>query len=98
MSAYVVVEIEVTDPQGYEQVKKLTPPIVAAYGGRYLARGGRTEVAHGDWQPKRLVILEFDSFEQAQAWVNSPEYSQVRVLRDQTARVNMVITEGGAII
>lgn len=57
MTAYVIVEITVTDPVQYEEVKRLTPPVVAQYGGKYLARGGQTEVLHGDWQPARLVLL-----------------------------------------
>ena len=94
MSAYVIVEIQVTDPAGYEEYKKLAPPIVAAYGGKYLARGGKTETLEGDWSPKRLVILEFESAERAKAWLNSPEYRVARQLRHQTTKTNMVVVEG----
>jgi uncharacterized protein (DUF1330 family) len=94
MPAYVVVEIRITDPELYEQVKQQTPPVVAAYGGKYLARGGHTEALHGDWSPERLVVIEFESIEQARRWYDSPEYRQIRVLRDQSAQVNMVLTEG----
>ena len=94
MSAYVIVDIQVTDPVGYEEYKKLAPPIVAAYGGRYLARGGKTETLEGDWLPKRLVILEFESAERAKAWLNSPEYRAPRQLRRQTTKTNMVVVEG----
>lgn len=96
MPAYVIVNIEVTDPQAYEEVKRLTPPTVHAYGGRYLARGGKTEVFAGDWNPKRLVILQFDSLEHVRAWQESPEYAAVRVKRDRSARVEMVALESGA--
>jgi len=94
MSAYVIVDIQVTDPVGYEEYKKLAPPIVAAYGGKYLARGGKTETLEGDWLPKRLVILKFESAERAKAWLNSPEYRAPRQLRHRTTKTNMVVVEG----
>lgn len=94
MTAYVIVDIEITDPEGYQEYVKLAPATVAQYGGRYLARGGRTEVLEGDWQPRRLVILEFASVEQAKAWLNSPEYAPARALRHRYARSNMVVIEG----
>jgi uncharacterized protein (DUF1330 family) len=96
MPAYVIVDIEVTDPARYEDYKKLAPGAVAAYGGQYLARGGQTEVLEGTWQPKRLVILEFASVAQAKAWVDSAEYRPARELRQQSARSNMVVVEGMA--
>ena len=94
MSAYVIVDIKVTDPVGYEEYKKLAPPVVAAYGGKYLARGGKTETLEGDWSPNRLVILEFESAERAKEWLNSPEYRAARQLRHQTTQTNMVVVEG----
>ncbi len=94
MTAYVVVDIEVTDPAVYEEYKKLAPAGVAAYGGKYLARGGRTEVLEGNWSPKRLVILQFESVERAQAWLNSPEYGPAKALRHQSTNSNMVVIEG----
>lgn len=94
MTAYVVVDIDITDPELYEEVKLRTPLIVAQYGGRYLARGGHPELLHGIWKPERLVLLAFDSLEQAKAWESSPEYSAVKLLRDRCARVNMVLLTG----
>jgi uncharacterized protein (DUF1330 family) len=94
MPAYVVVDIQVTDPSGYEDYKKLAPPSISAYGGTYLARGGRTELLEGGWLPSRLVIVQFESLERARAWVDSPEYSQARQLRHKTAVTNMVVIEG----
>jgi uncharacterized protein (DUF1330 family) len=67
---------------------------VAAYGGKYLARGGRTEVLEGNWVPKRLVILEFESVEKAVTWLESPEYQPARQVRHRTATTNMVVIEG----
>ena len=94
MPAYVVIEIEVHDPQTYEAYKQLAPPAIAAYGGRYLARGGRTETLEGDWSPKRLVILEFDSVDRAQAWWASPEYAEAKALRQSCSNARMVVVEG----
>jgi len=94
MTAYVIVDIEVTDPAGYEEYKKLAPPIVAQYGGKYIARGGRTETLEGDWSPKRLVILQFESVEQAKKWVNSEEYREPRKMRMSTTSSKMIVIEG----
>lgn len=94
MPAYVIVDIGVNDPERYEDYKKLAPAAIAAYGGKYLARGGPTEVLEGDWSPNRLVILEFDSLATARQWLNSPEYREARALRHETAATNMVVVEG----
>ncbi|NIR29921.1 MAG: DUF1330 domain-containing protein [Gammaproteobacteria bacterium] len=94
MVAYVVVDIAVNDSTRYEEYKKLAPPAIAAYGGRYLARGGRVEALEGDWSPHRVVILEFESVERAKEWLHSPEYRDARALRHETASSNMVVVEG----
>jgi uncharacterized protein (DUF1330 family) len=79
MSAYVIVDIEVTDLEGYKEYVKAAPATLNPYGGRYIARGGANETLEGDWRAKRLVILEFPSTEKAKAWWHSPEYApQVR--------------------
>ena len=94
MTAYVIVDIDVHDPIGYEEYKKLAPAAVELYGGKYIARGGKTETLEGDWSPTRLVILQFENSEQAKQWLNSPEYSEARKMRHQTANSNMVVIEG----
>ena len=94
MTAYVIVDINVTDPVRYEDYKKMAAPTVELYGGKYIARGGKTEVLEGDWTPSRLVILQFDNMEQAKNWLNSTEYSDARGLRHETAISNMVVVEG----
>ena len=94
MRAYVIVDIQVTNPDGYEKYKQLAPAAVAAYGGKYLARGGRCESLEGGWQPQRLVILEFESLEKAKAWLNSPEYAPARQLRHKYANSRMIVVEG----
>jgi uncharacterized protein (DUF1330 family) len=94
MTAYVIVDIEVTDPEGYKEYVKLAPEAVKLYGGKYIARGGPNETLEGDWQAKRLVILEFPSMEQAKLWLNSPEYAPARAMRHKYAQSNMVVVEG----
>ena len=94
--AYIINDMEVTDPQLFEEYRKLSPPTVAQYGGRFLARGGRTEILEGDWSPRRLVILEFPSAERAQAWIDSPEYAPARRLRQLSAVSNLILVEGVA--
>lgn len=94
MPAYVVVEVEVLDAGRYESYKRMVPPSLEAYGGRFLVRGGATETLEGDWSPKRLVILEFPSVERAQAWWASGEYAEAKALRQATARTRMIVAEG----
>ena len=94
MTAYVIVDIDVHDPVGYEEYKKLAPAAVELYGGKYIARGGKTETLEGDWSPSRLVILQFENSEQAKKWLNSDEYSEARKMRHQTANSKMVVIEG----
>jgi len=94
MKAYVIVDIEVTDPPAYENYRKLAPATIAAYGGTYLARGGATTLLEGGWQPKRLVILEFPSAERASEWWHSPEYAEPKRLRQLSTHTNMVLIEG----
>ncbi len=96
MPAYVVVQIAIDDPVDYERYKELAPPSIAAYGGRYLVRGGRHEVLEGAWHPARLVVLEFPSMERARAWWSSPEYAAAKGLRQRCAQTEMVLIEGSA--
>lgn len=94
MSAYMIFDIDVTDPEGYQEYVKLAPESVKLYGGKYIARGGQNETLEGDWQAKRLVMLEFPSMEQAKTWLNSQEYAPARALRHKYAKTNMVAVEG----
>ena len=94
MTAYVIVDIEVSDPEGYKEYVKLAPEAVKLYGGKYIARGGQNETLEGEWQAKRLVILEFPSVEQAKNWLNSSEYAPARALRHKYAKTNMGVVEG----
>jgi uncharacterized protein (DUF1330 family) len=86
MAAYVIGEIEVTEPATYEDYRKQVGAVLAKYGGRFLARGGKTESLEGGWSPKRLVILEFSSLEQALKWYRSPDYVPLIRLRQSASR------------
>lgn len=94
MAAYVILDIDVKDPAGYEEYKKRGAPTILAYGGRPLARGGRTEVLEGNWQPKRVVIIEFNTLEEVKRWWNSPEYNEAKKLRHKSADTNVIFLEG----
>lgn len=94
MAAYFIFDIDVTDPEGNAEYRKLAGPTVEAYGGRYIVRGGATETLEGDWQPNRVVVLEFKSLEQAKAWYHSPEYAGPKALRQKTANSKGILVEG----
>ena len=94
MSAYVIAEVDVADPAAYEDYRKQVPATVAKYGGRFVVRGGKVEPLEGGWTPKRIVLLEFPSFEQAQKWYRSPEYAPLIALRQRASRGRLVLVEG----
>src|SRR2546423_7494367 len=94
MPAYIIVEIDILDPVGYEEYKKLAGPTVEKYGGKYAVRGGKTEVLEGDWKPKRIVVLQFESAERAKEWVNCEEYPETPKKRHRTPRTNKIPVEG----
>ena len=94
MPAYIIVEINITDPAGYEEYRRLGPPTVAAYGGKFVVRGGTIEVLEGDWSPKRLVVLEFESADRAKQWWSSQEYRIPKQIRQKTSLTNMIVVEG----
>ncbi len=94
MPAYVIVEIDIVDPVGYEEYKKLAGATVEKHGGRYIVRGGPVETLEGDWNPKRIVILEFESMQRAKEWLNCEEYHEPRKMRHRTAKTKMILVEG----
>ena len=94
MAAYFIAQLEITDPVIYEEYRKLVAPLVTKYGGKYVVRGGAIESIEGDWAPKRLVIIEFDSVERAKQWHDSEDYRPVMDLRHKSAISNAVIVEG----
>ena len=94
MPAYVFVEIEIYDQELYEEYKKMTPVTIEAYGGKFVVRGGRTEHLEGDWNPERIVVLEFPSVERAREWWESEAYTRARLIRQRAAETKMIILEG----
>ncbi|PYJ25510.1 MAG: DUF1330 domain-containing protein [Verrucomicrobia bacterium] len=94
MSAYVIVEIDIIDSVGYDEYKKLAGATVEKYGGKYIVRGGRAETLEGDWNPKRIVVLEFESMQRAKDWLNCDDYREPRKMRHRTAKTNMIVVEG----
>jgi uncharacterized protein (DUF1330 family) len=94
MPAYVIVETNVSDPEQYERYKAEAPASIAAHGGRYVVRGGELAVFEGDWNPVRIVVLEFPDLETAERWYASEEYGEARKLREGAAKLNMVAVEG----
>jgi uncharacterized protein (DUF1330 family) len=94
MAAYVIAQIEVTDPALFEEYRRRVPETIAAYGGRYLVRGGASETLEGGWRPGRMVVLEFPDRERAQAWWSSQEYSPTKLLRQRSARTQLIVVDG----
>lgn len=94
MPAYILIEIDVHDPVAYEDYKKLTPASLVPYEGKFIVRGGATETLEGDWQPKRIVVLEFPSVERAKAWWASEEYAPAKKMRQAASTTRMIVVEG----
>lgn len=94
MPVYVLADVEVLDPTLFEEYRQKVPATIAAHGGRYLARGGATEVLEGSWSPKRCVVLEFPDMDRFRAWWSSPEYVPLRELRQRATRSSLVVTQG----
>lgn len=94
LPAYVIVETDVHDAEQYQRYQQASPAAVEAAGGRFVVRGGELAVLEGDWQPKRLVLLEFEDLEAAKRFYGSPEYQDAKRLREGAANLNMVAVEG----
>jgi uncharacterized protein (DUF1330 family) len=94
MRAYVIAEVEVTDQAIYDEYRRQVPATLEKYGGRFAVRGGKTETLEGGWAPRRLVMVEFPSMEQALRWYRSPEYAPLIALRQRASRGKLVAVEG----
>ncbi len=94
MPAYVIVETDIHDPERYERYKEASPGAVAAGGGRFIVRGGEMAVLEGDWNPKRLVMLEFEDLKAAKRFYESEAYQNAKKLREGAADLNMVAVQG----
>jgi uncharacterized protein (DUF1330 family) len=94
VAGYIIVEVRVTDPEVYERYKAAVPATLAAYGGKFVVRGGRAENLEGDWEPGRIVVLQFESVEKAKAWWKSQEYATPKQLRQASSVTKMIVVEG----
>ncbi|HEY8283829.1 MAG TPA: DUF1330 domain-containing protein [Chloroflexota bacterium] len=94
MHAYLIANVSFADHERAREYGMQVGPTIEAYGGRYLVRGGRAEVAEGNWQPHHLVIAEFPSLEQARRWYESDEYGAIKPLRLAHADSQLLFVEG----
>jgi uncharacterized protein (DUF1330 family) len=94
MATYLIANIEVRDSTMYEEYRKRVPATIAAHGGRYLARGGSTELLEGEFDVKRFVIVEFPSIAALRTWYDSPEYRPLKEIRERSSRSMMMIVDG----
>jgi uncharacterized protein (DUF1330 family) len=94
MAAYLILDVHVKDPEEYAAYRERAPATVEKYGGRYLVRGGPHETVEGDWNPERVVILEFESVERAKEWYDSPEYREIAPMRHRAAPSDCVLVQG----
>lgn len=94
MAAYVIANVEITDPEAYERYRRDVPATIEKYGGRFMVRGGATEVLEGSFVPKRIVVLEFASVERAKAWYHSPEYRPLLAMRQSASRGDLFVVAG----
>lgn len=94
MSAYVIVDIEIHDPAVYDEYRKVVGPTLTQYGGKFVVRGGKIDVLEGNWNPKRIVILEFESAARAREWYDSEEYRAPKQIRMKASKGNLVLVEG----
>ncbi|MEP6926463.1 MAG: DUF1330 domain-containing protein [Ginsengibacter sp.] len=94
MSAYIIVDVKINNPDEYEGYKKLTPASIAAYQGTFIVRGGSSETLEGNWNPGRIVVLEFPDVEHAKQWWNSPEYAPAKLIRQNASFTRMILVDG----
>ncbi|HEX9428540.1 MAG TPA: DUF1330 domain-containing protein [Candidatus Polarisedimenticolia bacterium] len=94
MAGYIIVDVRITDPARYQEYVKAVPATIAAYGGRFLVRGGKSATLEGDWRPGRVVVLEFESAARAREWWDSKEYRALRELRQSASTAEMIVVEG----
>ena len=95
MAAYILVDVQVSDPERYQRYMALTPAAIAAAGGEFVVRGGRHQVLEGTWQPGRIVVLRFPDYDTARAFYDSAGYRTARAEREgATERFNMVLVDG----
>ncbi len=94
MPAYAILDLDVFDKEKLQDYKNVAPEIIKKFGGKIIVRGGSLDVVEGDWNPKRVVIIEFPSYEVANNWKNSEEYKKATILRKKGAHTKAIIING----
>lgn len=94
MPGYVIANVKVIDSGVFEEYRGMVPATIAAYGGKYLVRGGAADVAEGDWSPNRLVVIEFENVQKAKEWYHSPEYTEAKAVRLRSSTGDLLFVEG----
>jgi uncharacterized protein (DUF1330 family) len=94
MAGYIIVDVQITDPVAYERYKASVPATLIAFGGKFLVRGGRAETLEGEWEPNRIVVLEFESAAKAKEWWASQDYTAPKLLRQSASVTKMIVVEG----
>ncbi|MBK7426890.1 MAG: DUF1330 domain-containing protein [Saprospiraceae bacterium] len=94
MSAYIIVDVSILDKEEYKTYVSLTPAAIEAFGGKFIVRGGKTETLEGDWEPGRIVVLEFSDANQARSWWDSELYAPAKSIRQRAAKTQMILVEG----
>jgi uncharacterized protein (DUF1330 family) len=94
MPAYLIANVDVKDTEKIKDYLKATPAIIKQFGGKFIVRGGDFEICEGNWNPKRLVVVEFESMQRAKQFYNSPQYKAVIDLRQSSAYTEWVFVDG----
>ena len=94
MSAYVIADVQITDPVPYEEYRSQVLPTLTKHGGRFIVRGGAAEPLDGDWKPGRLVVIEFPSMDALKGWYNSPEYARLKKIRWSASNGSLIAVQG----
>ena len=94
MAGYIIVDVLIKDPVAYERYKASVPATLAAFGGKFIVRGGPAETLEGDWEPNRIVVLEFESVSKAKEWWASEDYAAPKLLRQSSSVTRMIVVEG----
>jgi uncharacterized protein (DUF1330 family) len=94
MPAYVIAQTGAAESTSVSEYRDRVPAIIQKYGGAYVVRGGASQTLEGDWDPERVIVLRFDDVDAARRWYDSPEYTELRALRNETSRTDMIVVDG----
>jgi uncharacterized protein (DUF1330 family) len=94
VAAYVIADVQIADPERYKEYTAQTPASIARHDGRWVVRGGATQVLEGDWNPGRIVVIEFPSVEAALGWFNSDDYQELAAIRRAASTAQILVVDG----